>query len=245
MRYDLSFPQPLYFCIQSFNLSLDPRSLPTMENFPVARLPDELVEKIIKNAIHRATGAWRPGDSQAYRRRCAVIAELSLTCKRFHRIAEPFLCHTIDLSWPQKVVPPSERTVLFHRTMRSNPKLRTFCRHLDITIDEDYHRAAEDDFNLCNDLVRWLTNVTSFHVHGGFSHPSTYTLMKQAVSSMPQCQDLFLSQCYGDPLLVHLFKDIVTMQLRSLHLCSASQSDEGGNGILVLEVSCLHLLRLL
>jgi len=208
----------------------------TMKNSIISSIPDELLEKIILIAIDsQAVEPW------AWTRRCAFIATLSLTCKRLNYITKPLLYHTICITRKFQAVPPDSKTQLLYRTMEANPDLHKFCKHLAIAISD--FNVQEDDFHLCNDLVSWLTNVTTFKVYGGFQFLATYTLIRKAMLSMPQCSELHLSRCWDSPLLIHVFNECITPQLRVLRLHGAIQFSEGNrsDSALIPEVSsCIY-----
>jgi hypothetical protein len=197
--------------MQDFSVDNGPHnSFPSKS--PIANLPDELLDEICRVAVAGDLG--RPGYLT-----CALA--FSRVCKSFHRIAQPLLFKNIDVVHRHSFVPDCIATRRLYRAIKANPALGTLCRSLSVHISGS-GKPKPDDYILAGEILSWLPNLTSFSLHGGFGHPQTWPLVKEALQHMPCIASLEFSRDYWDLHLAPVCDIIQTMQLQSLTLYGIS-----------------------
>lgn len=204
--------------------------LRTINSSPISNMPIELLNNILAYAVPEPDHLGR-----YWRRRQAIAATISLTSKRFHQIVQLMLYHTIHLAdiADFDLLPPGQNAKLFFRTIESNPALRGLCKNLTIRLDSE--ELEEKDLSLCTSLLRWLPNVRSLKVHGGYLSES---LLRTALQSMPLVEKLRLSSSYEKVFLAQVCSHFVLPQLRTLELRSPFEGTPSGTvGSIIPQVS--------
>lgn len=125
----------------------------------ISDLPDEILAIIIDIASLKSPRS----DFDTVFRSYTFAKELTLVCRRFHRLVLPFLYHTIFLGHNPIIDPRPQELVLFHKTLRDTPTLRPLCRRLYAQIKGP--RFADEDYcTVWNDLFTWMTRIHTLEI---------------------------------------------------------------------------------
>jgi hypothetical protein len=187
----------------------------------ITRLPEEILNQIFGAAI----AMKRSNDPEYYR--CALA--LSRVCRLFHRVVQPLLFQHLEFLMAKHELTPACNVIRnLHRTLQENPLLGLWCTRADFRVRN--HRASPfRDFILADELIGWLSNITTFSFHGGFahwSHPQTWPFLRRALERLPRIENITLSSEDSGLILAPICDIIQTMQLQSLNLgCISARSD--------------------
>ncbi|KAK4186345.1 hypothetical protein QBC35DRAFT_453385 [Podospora australis] len=124
---------------------------------PIMSFPDEIMLQILEHATHIPELEFRDLDGSfqksLFLARVVDMKNLAWTCRRFRRLATPFL-----YSW-LPVGHSNASTLLLHRTLKEDPSLRPLCKSLVIISSEPALDAARED------ILSFLgTTIRSLHI---------------------------------------------------------------------------------
>jgi hypothetical protein len=178
--------------------------VPSGEDF-LLKIPDELLSEIIAFAITPPHYEW----PRNYYGRALALTKV---CQRLNRLVQPHLYHSIHFENSCSFVPPCLPTRRFYRTLKADPSLGRFCKELKIYVSDIPGVKSIHDYDLANELLCWLPNVTSFDLQGGFNGangPALWAMVQRAVKHMPLIRHV--SICREDvagllmtPIIEHL-----------------------------------------
>jgi len=155
-----------------------------MDKAFILRLPDELLDKIICAAAP-IIRHWNRKHCQVY----DTALCLSLVCRRFHRIAMPYLYADIMIEcsgdgWRH----PEQVPRHLHRSCRKNPFLWTLCRSLKV-----YYQDCKNKYiYAATDFATWFTAVRSFKLYGLGKGERAWALLHLALEHMSSYDRLVL-----------------------------------------------------
>ncbi|KAJ5817489.1 hypothetical protein N7447_007497 [Penicillium robsamsonii] len=151
----------------------------------ILELPDEVLDAIIC-----ATGpAAHTGSDGAYGFKVYGMGTvLSLVCKRFYRIAVPYMyadlvINTSDKTWGV----PKQVFKKLHRSFRDNPLLWPLCRHLIVS----YDTTNVNNLYVATDCITWLIAVRAL-TFWGLTDRKAWDLVRLATEQKSSCNSLSL-----------------------------------------------------
>jgi hypothetical protein len=149
----------------------------------IAKIPDELLNGIFTHALQSDVG--RTGVSY-------TALALSTVSRRFHRIVQPLMYSTLDLS-EHSLARPCLPIKLFHRTLKENPILgpmvRSLYAHVEYLLP---NTGSSADFAIGIEILNLLPNLEEFQIQGGYEYPSTWPMIKNAVANWKRINRLRL-----------------------------------------------------
>lgn len=197
----------------------------------IFKLPDEILSGILELAVTNVQPSWRDCKPYTYR----DTKSLSLICRRFNRITNALLYHTIEVEIGSSKSSSKSSTRKLHATLQRNPWQRPYCKELSISIDGEQESLPVTDFTIAADFVSWLTRVRHLTIIGRFhrkydgedcKEPATSTLIRRAAKSMPEIVHLTLSKRCWPPYLTNITELIDSQSLQKLDLWGFHRYDE-------------------
>ncbi|KAJ5085586.1 F-box domain protein [Penicillium argentinense] len=171
----------------------------------LSTLPEEILSQILDQST--LNGTTLHAGVQHPKRVYSELRALALVCRRIHRLVTPLLFEGITFYHEyvcpscikdRSIVPPCRRALALHRVLRDNPPLRAKCLSLDIIID-DTADTSDEDFQVANDLITWLTRTRSLRFYGGFhegvsegQRANALALIRNASKGMVQLKEFLL-----------------------------------------------------
>jgi hypothetical protein len=159
----------------------------------IDKIPDEILNDIVTHAL--------PPKFARYNSYHTALA-LSLVCQRFHRIVQPLMYNTLNLS-SHSLVYQCRVVRLLHRSMEANPALGAMVKCLLLYLD--YRTSLfpvniifQVDFTIAKELMGWMENVEEINIQGGFVHPSTWPVMIDAAQKWKRLRDVSLKRVDGE-----------------------------------------------
>lgn len=191
-----------------------------IQDQPIFKLPYEVLHEIftlIVPALDELAVFQRTGKLSNKKISAHTPWALCLVCKHFNRLATPMLYRTLSISsHPESVTYTSE--ILLHETLRQNSTLRAFCRKLYIEFSDEVCVANPVE-RLIGEAVPLLNNVKYLHISGGITQSvQTYGVVKLAVQSMRQLEELHLKRGSVGLLLAPIFRAMDFPFLKKLTL---------------------------
>jgi hypothetical protein len=157
---------------------------PPLDTPFITKIPDELLDKIFTHALK--SELWTTGFYH-------TALALSTVSKDFHRIVQPLMYRTIHLS-NHSLARPCLAVKQFHRTIKGNLALGSMVKILRVHVEYLLTNASEFEFMIGIELLGLLPNVESFDLHGGYEHPSTWPMIRNAVGNWPRIKHVGLSR---------------------------------------------------
>jgi hypothetical protein len=154
------------------------RWTPARECF-ILRLPEEILYSILELAALGNTATSKYAASQT--------RSLVFVCRRFNRLANIFLYHTLEFDYHLRAAPVNGRDVLLHRTLRENSSRRSHCRKASITVHdqgEEFGYAVA----VSRDLLSWITGareVVIITTPRGACSPAIWELLRAIRFHLP------------------------------------------------------------
>ena len=189
-RNNPPFRQLLLGASQDGQLCILPKSMfvPETPSLPpgtpfITKIPDELLDEIFIHALK--SEYWR---AEFYKSALA----LSTVSKHFHRIVQPLMYRKIHLS-EHNLAQPCLAVKQFYRTIKANRALGSMVKTLRVHVEYP-STASEAEFMTGIELLGLLPNVESFDLHGGYEHPSTWPMIRNAVGNWPRIKHVGLSR---------------------------------------------------
>jgi len=196
----------------------------------IFRLPDEILDSIIKHATSERWQSQSCSESE-HTSDNTMVQALSLVCRRFKHIAQPLLYRNIRFRWPIAMAPPSRPVVKLHRTLSCNPALRQHVRLLAIHVPDIPSITKEDKYDILKDLATWLTRVRCLYIHGGFEgdfhKEHTWRLIRTFSQNMKEMAHIALSRESWGLYLDHIMANLSLFpKLKRLSLHGISEWKE-------------------
>ncbi|PYH89374.1 hypothetical protein BO71DRAFT_389742 [Aspergillus ellipticus CBS 707.79] len=197
----------------------------TLNNGPICRLPEELLEMIIVFVVvGPCSQRWLPGY-------CSAATIIALVCKQLRRIVVPILYHTISVD---QIESGEDRARKVHRTLQENPSLREHCKELRIGI---YHKPpTKEHLAILTDFVSWLTSVTVLAIEDPVcdEERDSWKLIQNATVQLPELDTFFLIPTWNESYLDHIIQSIDSSSLRRL-IVNQIDDDTGNSTVLTPE----------
>jgi hypothetical protein len=190
---------PFYYILQPYNIArftthkMNNTSDNISLNMPhILELPDEILSNIVNNVALSNTVTTQ------YERRCEKIKKwqdvcrtifhISLTNRRFNRVAIPQLYSNLQINCTDSEIDLARVKTHLHENFQKYPSLRSYCHSLEIA-----YRSTKYGDQFAYDFVNWLTAVRSLTIV--FLHYSGMPsrTFKTALKQMPNCKDLTFS----------------------------------------------------
>lgn len=198
-------------------------------------LPEELIAQIFDWAT-----LSDPADSKARKRSYGAIQTLALVNRWSYRIVTPFLYEEIRLSTPHLCsrcrISPIHKARKLHRLLQQDPTLRPICTSLYLDID-DSKNDPNEEFNMYFDFIKWLTNLRSLVIVGGFGSNTAYRIRHKTLllinraQTLPKLRDLRLEGSMWDEeggiSLAEAVENISSQSLETLEVSASGLSDPG------------------
>lgn len=201
-----------------------PKPQSHIQNQPIFNLPYEVLYQIFSLAVPVADESdifLRNGPLNNYgtlaNAKISTPWAICLVCKHFNHFATPLLYHTLSISsHPASVNYSSE--ILLHKTLRQKSTLRNLCQKLYIEFS-DAVCVANPVERLIGEAIPLLNNAKYLHISGGITASvQTYGVVKLAVQSMKQIQELHLKNGSVGLLLAPIFTAMDFPLLKKLTL---------------------------
>lgn len=141
-------------------------------NCPILSLPDEVMLSIFEDITHHP-GLDQDFEDNVYynfHHHVTCIRDLVLVCRRFRRLATPFLYSHLAVGHPS-LSEMDAAGLLLHRTLKENPALRPLCNRLAITVMRFHSDAGPTQipWEVVVDLQDWLgATVKNLRIAGCF-----------------------------------------------------------------------------
>ncbi|CAG8957679.1 hypothetical protein HYFRA_00000014 [Hymenoscyphus fraxineus] len=200
-----------------------PKAKSHLQDQPIFKLPFEVLHEIFALTIlllNESTIFQRNRELALFpnkKRPASPLWALCLVCRQFNRLATPLLYQTLSISSHPKSVTYSAETLL-HETLRQNTTLSALCKKLYIEFS-DTVCVANPVERLIGESLPLLNNVTYLNISGGITQSvQTYGVVKLAVKSMRQLQELHLKRGAVGLLLAPIFTIMNFPHLKTLTL---------------------------
>jgi hypothetical protein len=159
-----------------------PKGLPVDRQF-ITKIPDELLNEIFIHAVKTKVG--RTGVSH-------TALSLSTVSRRFHRIVQPLMYKSLYLSG-HSLARPCLAVKLLHRTLKENLALGQMVASLHVHVEYLLPSPASPaEFETGIGILSLLPNVEWFEIQGGYEHPCTWTMIRNAVANWKQIKRVCL-----------------------------------------------------
>jgi len=178
----------------------------------ITKIPDELLNEIFTHAVQSEVG--QTGAFHTALALCTVS-------RRFHRIVQPHLYRSLNLShhslaWPCRVVK------LLHRTLKENPVLGHVVTTLHVHVKwlpSNTTFPVEFEFAIGIEILSFVPNVEFFQIQGGYQYSPTWPMIQNAVMNWKHIRHVHLGR-NGSSLLMPPVLELVmaTPSLTTLEL---------------------------